>query len=65
MLEHGAKSFHSAESDAPDLTKFAAEFLFVPERERWLVALTSYKKAPHCGAFRVGLTRAYRRVPAP
>jgi hypothetical protein len=34
MPEHGAKNFHSAESDAPNLTKFAAKFLFVPERER-------------------------------
>ncbi|WP_210183127.1 hypothetical protein [Bradyrhizobium sp. AT1] len=45
MLEHGEKSFHSAESDASDLTKSAAKFLFVPARQGGSFALTA-KKGP-------------------
>lgn len=33
MLQHGAKRFHSAESDAADLAKFGAKFLFFPTRQ--------------------------------
>ncbi|TFV38010.1 hypothetical protein E4K66_16375 [Bradyrhizobium frederickii] len=62
-LQHGAKSFHSAKSDVPDLAKFGAVFRFFPARQGGLL---SRKKAPHCGAFVVsGLAGAYRRVLAP
>jgi len=32
-LQHGAKSFHSAKSDVPDLAKFGAIFRFFPTRQ--------------------------------
>jgi len=65
MLQHGANSFHSAKSDAPDFVKFAGKCLFFPiaARDR---AHAKRKKAPHRGAFVVvGLDGAYRRTPVP
>ncbi|MBR0928597.1 hypothetical protein [Bradyrhizobium centrosematis] len=64
MLQHGANSFHSAKSDAPDFVKFGTKCLFFPMR---LGASCSREKRPRTAGplSSKDLTGDYRRTPVP
>lgn len=62
MLQHGAKRFHSAESDAADLAKFDANCLFFPARRR---VRPHAQKGPAPRGLVLSGYENYRRVPAP
>lgn len=63
MLQHGAKRFHSAESDAADLAKFVAKVPVFPGAAAGSPSRT--KRPRTAGPNLVGSYENYRRVPAP